>query len=172
MKLIIEEDKVVTIVYELRETNGDGELLERMDSRYPFIALFGTGKLLPSFEENLSGLKEDDSFDFILSVDQAYGASNALNILKINPEDFKRASDVPDDYIKIGNLVNLMDDEGLNHNGKIINITSEFIQVDFNHAMVDKALHFKGSVLSIRRATIEELIKGYYIKENGIRNSD
>ena len=171
MNLIIEENKVVTIVYELRDTDGNGELLERMDSRYPFTALFGTGKLLPSFEENLYGLKEDDSFEFILSVDEAYGRSNALNILKINPEDFKRASDVPDDYIKIGNLVNLMDDEGLNHNGKIIDITPEYIQVDFNHAMVDKALHFKGAVLSIRAASIEELIKGYYIKENGIRNT-
>ena len=64
-----------------------------------------------------------------------------------------------------------MDDEGLNHNGKIIAITPEYIQVDFNHAMVDKALHFKGAVLSIRDATMEELIKGYYIKEDGIRNT-
>ena len=170
MKLIIEAQRVATIVYELRDTDNSGELLERMDARYPFTFLFGTGKLLASFEENLQGLQEDDSFEFILSVDQAYGHSNALNILKIDPQDFKRASDVPDDYIQIGNLVNLMDDEGLNHNGKIIHITPEYIQVDFNHAMVDKALHFKGAVLSIREATMDELIKGYYIKENGVRN--
>ena len=120
MKLIIEDHKIVTIVYELRDTNADGEMLERMDARHPFTFLFGTGKLLQSFEENLHGLQADNSFEFILSVDQAYGHSNALNILKIDPQDFKRASDVPEDYIQIGNLVNLMDDEGLNHNGKII----------------------------------------------------
>ncbi len=171
MKLLIEAQRVATIVYELRDTNSSGELLERMDANYPFTFLFGTGKLLPSFEENLQGLREDDSFEFILSIEQAYGRSNALNILKIDPKDFKRASDVPNDYIQIGNLVNLMDDEGLNHNGKIIDITPEYIQVDFNHAMVDKALHFKGAVLSIRAATMDELIKGYYMKENGIRNS-
>lgn len=169
MKPIIEEQQVVTLVYELRDGNAQGELLERMDSRYPFTFLFGNGKLLNSFEENLRGLSVDDGFDFILTVEEAYGRSNALNILKIEKGDFHRASDVPEDYIKIGNLVNLMDDEGLNHNGKIIDITDSYIQVDFNHAMVDKDLHFKGNVIAIRPATLEELIKGYYMPENGIR---
>ena len=171
MKPVIEEQQIVTIVYELRDGNADGELLERMDSRYPFTFLFGNGKLLKSFEENLRGLSVDDGFEFILTVDEAYGKNNALNILKIEKRDFHRASDVPEDYIEIGNLVNLMDDDGLNHNGKIIDITDTYIQVDFNHAMVDKELHFKGNVIAIRPATLEELIKGYYLPENGIRRS-
>lgn len=171
MKPVIEEQQIVTIVYELRDGNADGELLERMDSRYPFTFLFGNGKLLKSFEENLRGLSVDDGFEFILTVDEAYGKNNALNILKIEKRDFHRASDVPEDYIEIGNLVNLMDDDGLNHNGKIIDITDTYIQVDFNHAMVDKELQFKGNVIAIRPATLEELIKGYYLPENGIRRS-
>jgi len=169
MKQTIEEHQVVTLTYELREGNATGELLERMDSRYPFTFLFGNGKLLKSFEDNLYGLSVDDGFEFILSVDEAYGKTNPLNILKIEVDNFKRASDVPDDYIEIGNLVHLTDDDGLNHNGKIIAITEEYIQVDFNHAMVDKALHFKGNVMAIRPATLDELVKGYYLPENGIR---
>ena len=165
----IEQQQIATIVYELREENAQGKLLERMDSRHPFTFLFGTGKLLKSFEANLYGLTIDDSFDFILSVEEAYGKSNPLNILKIANEDFNRASDTPEDYIEIGNLVHLVDDGGLDHNGKIIAITNEYIQVDFNHAMVDKNLHFKGNVLAIRPATIEELIKGYYIPKSGVR---
>jgi len=169
MKQTIEEHQVVTLTYELREENATGELLERMDSRYPFTFLFGNGKLLKSFEDNLYGLSVDDGFEFILSVEEAYGKTNALNILKIEIDNFKRASDVPDDYIEIGNLVHLTDDDGLNHNGKIIAITEEYIQVDFNHAMVDKALHFKGNVMAIRPATLDELVKGYYLPENGVR---
>ena len=169
MSLIIEEQQIVTIVYELRDGGPTGELLERMDSRYPFTFLFGTGKLLKSFEDNLYGLTIDDGFEFVLTAEEAYGKKNALNILKIAIDDFKRASDIPDDYIKMGNLVHLMDDDGLNHNGTIIAITNEYIQVDFNHAMVDKNLHFKGNVLTIRPATLEELIKGYYIPEGGVR---
>ena len=160
MKLTIEEHRVVTLVYELREGSANGELLERMDARYPFIFLFGNGKLLKSFEDQLYGLQEDGLFEFILKAEDAYGRSNALNILKLDVADFKRASDIPDAYIEVGNLVNVTDDGGLKHNGKIIEIAKDYIKVDFNHAMVDKDLHFKGAVLSIREATLEELIKG------------
>jgi FKBP-type peptidyl-prolyl cis-trans isomerase SlyD len=168
MKLTIEEHHVITLTYELREGNAQGELLEVMDARYPFIFLFGTGKLLKSFEKNLYGLSEDDAFEFVLKSEEAYGRSNALNILKIDVEDFKRASDIPDHYIQIDNMVNLTDDEGLCHNGKIIGITDSHIKVDFNHAMVDKDLHFKGAVLAIRKATMDELIKGHYLESDDI----
>jgi len=76
---------------------------------------------------------------------------------------------VPDHYVEIGNMVNLTDDEGLSHNGKILAINESTIRVDFNHAMVDKDLHFKGAVLNIRKATMEELIQKHYIKEDGVR---
>ncbi len=166
--MTIQEHHIITLTYELREGNAEGELLERMDSRYPFIFLFGTGKLLKSFEDNLYGLGADDAFEFILKTEEAYGRSNALNILNIDVNDFKRASDIPNDYIEIGNMVNLTDDEGLSHNGKILEINNDHIRVDFNHAMVDKDLHFKGAVLAIRKATMDELIKGHYLESDDI----
>lgn len=169
MKLIIEENRVVTLTYELRDGSADGELMERMDARYPFIFLFGTGKLLKSFEKNLRGLGSDDAFEFILSADEAYGRWNILNVLKIPRADFNRASDVPDTYLKIDNRVNLTDDEGLRHNGKIIGIGDTEIEVDFNHIMVDKDLHFKGAVLAIREASVDELVQQHYIEETGVR---
>lgn len=168
MKMTIQEHHVITLTYELRDGNAKGELLERMDARYPFIFLFGTGKLLKKFEENLYGLGADDAFEFILKTEDAYGRSNALNILNIDINDFKRASDIPKDYIEIGNMVNLTDDEGLSHNGKILKITDDHIRVDFNHAMVDKDLHFKGAVLAIRKATMDELVKGHYLESDDI----
>ena len=71
--LQIEEQRVVTITYSVRENNEHGELLERMDANYPFKFLFGTGKLLPAFEEALRGLKVDDAFSFTLDPATAYG---------------------------------------------------------------------------------------------------
>ncbi len=164
MKMIVQEDHIITITYELRENNIEGELLERMDARYPFIFYFGNGKLLPEFERQLYGLGEDASFEFILTPDQAYGKSNALNILKIPKEDFVRASDIPSQYIQIDNMVNLTDDDGIIHTGKIVEIGNDFVKVDFNHIMVDKTLHFKGAILSIRKATVEEMVKGFYLE--------
>ena len=164
----MEEQKVITLTYELFDGGPEGELLERMDARYPFVFLFGTGKLLPAFEENLRGLTADASFSFVLLPDEAYGRFNALNVLKLSIDDFRRASGVPDDYLEPGNLVNVTDDGGLRHNGKILEVTADYVKVDFNHAMVGKTLHFKGSVLHIRDATLNELIRGHYIEPSGI----
>ena len=50
MKKIIESQQVVTLTYELRESNAQGTLLERMDANYPLIFLFDSGKMLKSFE--------------------------------------------------------------------------------------------------------------------------
>jgi len=151
MKMTVKEDHIIAIAYELKENDQSGELLERMDSRYPFIFYFGNGKLLPAFEKHLYGLREDSSFDFVLTPDQAYGKSNALNIMKIPRADFLRASDIPEDYIQPNNMVRLTDDEGVIHTGKIISIEAGHIQVDFN-------------ILSIRKATIDEMVKGHYLE--------
>lgn len=169
MNLKIEKHRIVALAYELRDGNAQGELLERMDARYPFIFMFGTGKLLKSFEAHIAGLGTDDSFEFILKAETAYGRKNALNILKLPIEDFKRASNLPDDYIEVGNLVNVTDDGNLKHNGKILEVTDDYVEVDFNHAMVDKDLHFKGVVLHIREATLEELVQKHFIQAGGVR---
>jgi len=165
----IDDQQIVTLTYELREGNAQGKLLERMDARYPLIFLFGSGKMLKSFEANLKGLRMDDSFDFILPCEAAYGKSNPLNILKIDLEDFNLCRNTPDSYIKVGNLVNVTDDGGLRHNGKILDITAEYVKIDFNHAMTNKDLHFKGNVLHIRAATLDELVRGHYIEAAGLR---
>ena len=170
MKMTIKEDHIITITYELREKNEHGELLERMDARYPFIFYFGNGKLLPEFEKQLFGLSEDASFEFALTPDQAYGKSNALNILKIPKEDFVRASDIPSHYIQVDNMVNLTDDDGILHTGKIKEIEEDHVKVDFNHIMVDKTLHFKGAILSIRKATVEEMVKGFYLESEDVNH--
>ena len=159
MKKTVQEDYIITIAYELRENDIHGELLERMDARYPFIFYFGNEKLLPEFENKLRGLGEDDAFDFTLTPEQAYGRTNPLNIITLPRENFLRSSDIPEEYIQIDHMVNLTDDEGMVHNGKIIEINENTIKVDFNHIMVNKTLHFKGAILSIRKATMEELVK-------------
>ena len=57
----------------------------------------------------------------------------------------------------------------LKMNAGTFGIEAEQIEVDFNHAMVDKNLHFKGAVLAIREASLEELIQKHYIQEDGVR---
>ena len=167
--MIVEEHNVITITYELREGGPEGELLERMDANYPFLFLFGTGKLLPAFEENLRYLGADDSFEFILKPEEAYGPVEAGNIVDVPRSAFAALGE---HFLTEGNYVTLTDDRGEAHNGRILAWNDATVKVDFNHAMAGKTLYFKGAVLSIRPATVDELVRKHYIEEDGLRRPD
>ncbi len=169
---VIEEQQVVTITYELREDNAEGELLERMNANYPFIFLFGTGKLLKSFEDQLFGLGEEDAFEFVLRPEQAYGPVQQRDIVSVPKHAFEIDGAIPPNMLVEGNYVALTNDEGRTFNGKILSWTDHEVTVDFNHAMAGKTLHFKGAVLNIRPATIDELIRQHYIEDDGVRRPD
>ncbi len=164
--MIVEEQNIITIAYELRENDSSGPLLERMDHNWPFKFYFGTGKLLPAFEAELQGLEEGQSFAFTLPPEQAYGPVQEGNIIDVPRSAFR---ELGDNFLTEGNFVTLTDDLGEHHNGKILSWTEDSVKVDFNHEMAGKTLHFSGVVLNIREATVEEHIRKSYIEEDGLR---
>lgn len=168
----VEEHYVITISYELREGGPEGELLERMDINYPFHFLFGTGALLPAFEDRLYGLQEGDRFSFRLKPEEAYGPVEKGNILDVPREAFRIEGQEPPNLVMRGNFITLTDDGGESHHGKILRYDDEKVRVDFNHAMAGKELHFQGVVLKVRKATVDELIRKHYIEDDGLRRSD
>ncbi|MEN0003253.1 MAG: FKBP-type peptidyl-prolyl cis-trans isomerase [Bacteroidota bacterium] len=172
MSLPVEEHHIITIAYDLLDADKGGELLERMDANYPFYFLYGTGKLLPAFEDHLCGLTAGDTFDFTLSPKQAYGPVEQGNIIDVTKEAFKIAGSIPANMIIEGNYVQLTDDLGDTHSGKILSFTDTHVKVDFNHSMAGKNLRFKGVVLNVRKATIDELVRKHYIQEDGIHRPD
>ena len=169
--MFVEEQNVVTLSYELRENHLDGELLERMDHNYPFIFLFGSGKLLPSFEAKLLGLEEGAQFEFTLKPEEAYGPIRADHVVSVPRTVFEQSGELPV-QIQEGVMVSLSDDLGNRHNGSIVSFNEEEVRVDLNHSMAGKHLHFKGVVLNIRPATIDELIRKHYIQAGGVHRPD
>ncbi|MEM0992695.1 MAG: FKBP-type peptidyl-prolyl cis-trans isomerase [Bacteroidota bacterium] len=161
----IEDNKVVTITYELRENDNKGELMERMDANYPFTFLFGTGALLPAFEAALEGLSEKDSFEFVLASNEAYGKVEEANIVNVPRAVFQVEGAEPPNLVVKDNFVALTDDMGETHHGKILDFNNLMVKVDFNHVMAGKNLHFKGAILNIRAASVDEIIRKHHIPE-------
>lgn len=155
---------VITMTYELRNGGAQGKSLEQMDARYPFVFLFGSTKLLPAFEENLRGLQEGDSFEFVLEPDEAYGPRLLENVMEVPRTAFTEGMLIEDNYVTLTE-----DNTGEKFNGKILSWNEQSVRVDFNHAMAGRTLHFKGSILKIRSATVDELIKGNPIAGDGLR---
>lgn len=167
----ITTNTVVSISYLLREDNATGPVLERMDNFYPFEFLFGTGALLPKFEAELRGLKEGEQFAFRLAVEDAYGKPSDENILQLERDAFERSANASSEELDEGSFVQLTDDGGIRHNGKVLRKTDEFIEVDFNHVMAGKALYFEGEVLSVRPATPAEKERQHHYGDDGIRRN-
>lgn len=165
--MVVDEQCIVTIAYDLREGGPDGTLMERMDANYPFKFYVGNGRLLPAFEEHLLGLKEGQRFSFLLSPEEGYGERQSGNIIAVPRKAFEHLGD---NVLVVDNYVTLTDDEGEDHNGRILSWDEDQVQVDFNHAMAGKHLHFSGSILHVRPATVAELIRKNYIEEDGLRN--
>ncbi|MFA0963816.1 peptidylprolyl isomerase [Roseivirga sp. BDSF3-8] len=167
--LTIKDGRVVTLRYLLRENDERGQVLEVMDNYYPFEFLFGTGSLLPAFEDKLKGLSERDYFTFTLAPDEAYGQPQAENIIDVPMSAFEMDGRVPDGMLAEGQTLTLKDDQGDPHTGRVVEWNKETVKMDFNHVMTGKTLHFSGQVLHIREATPEELARNHHIPADGIR---
>jgi len=159
--MIAEKDNVVSIVYELRTGSAKGEVVEALTPDNPLTFLFGTGGLLPKFEENLSGKTAGDNFEFLLNSEDAYGPVVESAIVHVPRSVFEIDGQVNEELMAIGNMVPMMDAEGRRLNGKVLAVEGDAVQMDFNHPMAGNDLYFKGEIVEVREATEEELSHGH-----------
>ncbi len=165
----IEENRIVTLTYELRESGPQGTVLEVMDTNWPFKFFFGGGNLLPAFEDHIQGLKPGESFEFTLPPEQAYGPVQEQQVIDLPRAPF---DDAEGNILAEGNFVTVTDQNGNQHNGQIVTFNDSTVSVNFNHVMAGKSLHFKGVVLEVREATTDELIRKSYVHEDGVHGSE
>ena len=165
--MIAEKNNVVSIVYELRADSKVGEVVESLTSENPMTFLFGTGGLLPKFEEQLNGLKSGDNFEFLLNSEDAYGPVVENAIVHVPQSVFEVDGKIDENLMKIGSMVPMMDAEGRRLNGMVIALEGDAVKMDFNHPMAGNDLFFKGEVSDVRSATEDELSHGHIHAEGG-----
>lgn len=156
-----EKDSVVSIIYELRKGSKEGDVVESLDINNPLTFLFGSGGLLPKFEENLDGLKTGDNFEFLLNSEDAYGPVVENAIVNVPKHIFEVDGQIDNNLLFVGNNIPMMDNEGRRLNGRVMDILEEVVRMDFNHPMAGEDLFFSGQVTDIREATEDELSHGH-----------
>ncbi|MFO7873350.1 MAG: FKBP-type peptidyl-prolyl cis-trans isomerase [Bacteroidales bacterium] len=155
------EAKVIALTYELREGGPEGELLESVKKDQPIEFLFGVGRLNERFEQNVKNLDEGESFEFVIKSDEAYGQVNENAVVDLPKSIFVIDGKLAEDLLVKGNIINMEDQEGNPHRGKVMEIGDESVKMDFNHPLAGMDLHFRGEVLKKREPTQEELDQGY-----------
>jgi len=156
----IQNNTVPAILFDLMVGGSDGELVENVDPEKPFEFLFGHGNLLPAFEAELLGLEAGDGFAFILQSDEAYGSYDGELIHKFDKASFFDENGIVPTDVAVDNFIPMKDEAGNTLNGKVISITDNIIEMDFNHPLADIDLFFKGEVVRVRAATQNEIDNG------------
>lgn len=153
----IEKNKMVSLIYELRENNAEGRIIEVLDEKRPMNFIFGTGRLLPVFESNISMLFKGDSFSFALDTEMAYGEKREEMVVNVPISVFETDSKLNEDICYVGNEVPMMDTDWNPLKGIIIEITDSYVKMDFNHPMAGQDLFFTGKIIEVRNATDAEI---------------
>jgi len=153
----IEQNKMVSLVYELREGDQEGRVIEKLDETRPLTFVYGAGRLLPFFEANISSLRMGDVFEFAADSEKAYGEKREEMIVNVPVAVFETDGKLNEDICQIGNEVPMVDTEGNPLNGIITEITDTYVKMDFNHPMAGVNLYFTGKIVGVRDATDEEI---------------
>lgn len=146
----IEQNKVVTFNYRLREEGGP-ELENNYDT-VPMVYLHGHGNLLTGLEEALSGLAVGESKTIVLPPEQAYGPrrENANQRIPIKHIASKHKRLLP------GMLIKVNTENGL-ANARVVKPGKFMVEVDTNHPFAGKTLVFDVTIAEIRDATADEI---------------
>ena len=153
----VENNKMVSLTYELRENDSNGRIIEALDEARPLKFIYGNGRLLPVFESNISSLKTGDLFRFALKSEMAYGDKREEMIINVPVAVFETEGKINEDICRVGNEVPMTDSEGNPLTGIINEITDTYVRMDFNHPMAGFDLFFSGKIVEIREATEKEL---------------
>jgi FKBP-type peptidyl-prolyl cis-trans isomerase SlyD len=165
--MTIEQHKVVTLNYVL-SNHTTGQKIEQTSADSPLVFLYGVGGIIPEFEEQIKGKSVGDRFDFHILAHNAYGLSSEEKIAMIPIDVFHdEQGNFDAAYFSIGATIPMSNSEGDRMIGTIKNVSSEMIEMDFNHPLAGIDLHFSGEILGIREADADEIAHGHVHGEGG-----
>jgi len=148
---------MVTLTYDLRIDDENGEVIEQATEEQPLQFLYGAGVMLPKFESQLAGLREGEPFTIKLGRNEAYGEVNQDAVVELPKHVFLVNGQFDDELIKVGNTVPMMSSNGQRLNGLVLEVNDEVVKMDFNHPLAGEDLFFAGKVLEVREASDEEV---------------
>jgi len=159
--MTIAKDKMVSVTYELKLDGKEGDVFEKAGKDSPLIFLYGSGMMLPAFENGLLEKKASDTFEISIAAADAYGEVNEEAIVDLPKTIFMVDGKIDEELITPGNTVPMMSTSGQRMEGLVVSVNDDIVQMDFNHPLAGEDLHFTGEILDVRDATPEELSAAY-----------
>lgn len=153
-----DKDSVVSFHYLVRDA-ADAASEPFDDSRKrgePLLALLGHSQLVPGVEKALTGRAAGDRFEVDVAPEDAYGEYQAGMVQRVPKKYFQDAQ-----KLKPGMTTVLQTKDGGQRMVTVHKVGMSSIDVDHNHPLAGKTLHFDIEVVEVRAAAPEELQHGH-----------
>lgn len=150
----IQDDKVVSIDYTLKDDSG--EVLDTSQDREPLAFIYGSGNIIPGLENALEGKEKGEELSVTVEPKEGYGEYDESLMFEVGKEQFQDASQIQE-----GMQVQAQNSNGQVQIFTIKSIGDEKVTLDANHPLAGQTLHFDVAVSEVREATKEELDHGH-----------
>jgi FKBP-type peptidyl-prolyl cis-trans isomerase SlyD len=158
--MIITQDTVVTLRYELRDSEGNP--LEDSGSEMSYLH-GGYDGIFPLVEESLQGKAIGDEMTVSLEPEDAFGDYDE-NLLRVEPREvFPKNIEVGMQFEGVPQGEN--DDRWVVYT--VTDVAENQVVVDGNHPLAGQRLWFKCTVADIRAATEDEVTHGHAHGDHG-----
>ena len=149
----IQDDVVVSLEYTLHE---EGEIVDSTgeDEHIQFIQ--GHGQIIPGLESQLYGMSGGESKEVTVPPDEAYGILDEEALGTVPRDEFP-----PDMPLEKGVALQLRDEDGEVFDAYVESVDKKSVEINLNHPLAGKELHFSVKVLDLRPASEDEIAHGH-----------
>jgi FKBP-type peptidyl-prolyl cis-trans isomerase SlyD len=154
----IAKDSVVRFHYTVSEAGQ--EPIESSADREPLAILIGHGNIIPGLENAMQGREAGEKFGVDVSAADAYGERRDGLSQRVPKKHFGNQRLVP------GQQVVLQTNFGPRA-VTIQKVGMSVVDVDLNHPMAGKDLHFDVEIVEVREASAEEIEHGHVHGDGG-----
>lgn len=159
----IEKDSVVRFHYAVSEvatTAAAGEPMESSKESGPLTIMIGHGNIIPGLEKALDGHEAGDKFTVDVTAAEAYGELREGLNQRVPKKHFNGQRLEPGMQVVLNT----------NFGPRAVTIQKvgmSVVDVDLNHPMAGKDLHFDIEIVDVREATPEERAHGHVHGDGG-----
>ncbi|HEY0503208.1 MAG TPA: peptidylprolyl isomerase [Lysobacter sp.] len=154
----IEKDRVVRFHYTVSEVGQ--EALETSEGREPLAILIGHGNIIPGLEKAMEGREAGEKFEVDVVAAEAYGERREGLTQRVPKKHFQGARLEPGMQAVLPT----------NFGPRAVTIQKvgmSVVDVDLNHPMAGKDLHFAIEIVDVREASAEEIEHGHVHGDGG-----
>lgn len=138
----VQSDSLVTLHYRIA-LGDDTEIISTFNTK-PATLQMGSGELVPTLEQCLTGLHSGERCVFLLEPEQAFGPHNAQLMQRMPAKELPNAQE-----LKEMMLIEFQAPNGASYTGFVRELREEDALIDFNHPLAGKAIRFEVEVLGI-----------------------